>query len=62
MKNELKHDSYPNGGLVYSIDYSDDYKQVYRIGKTDNMKARKSIYDTHTLYKNKLFTHLKQIV
>jgi hypothetical protein len=54
MKNELKHDSYPNGGLVYSIDYSDDYKQVYRIGKTDNMKARKSIYDTHTLYKKQV--------
>jgi prophage antirepressor-like protein len=54
MKNELKHDLFPNGGVVYVIDYSDNGKTIYRIGKTGDMKARKSIYDTHTLYKKKV--------
>jgi prophage antirepressor-like protein len=58
MKNELKSDKFPEGGLVYVIDYSDDDKEVYRIGKTGDMKIRKNVYDTHTLYKKKVIhTH-----
>lgn len=33
MKKELKSDSFPSGGIVYAIDYSEDGKQIYRIGK-----------------------------
>jgi prophage antirepressor-like protein len=51
MKEELKNDNFPNGGLVYAIDYSENGNEIYRVGKSDDMKARKSIYDTHILYK-----------
>jgi hypothetical protein len=54
MKNELKHDLFPNGGIAYVIDYSENGKAIYRVKKTGDMKARKSIYDTHTLYKKKV--------
>ena len=57
MKNDLKKNKFPNGAMVYVIDYSDDDKNVdgiFRLGKTDNLKKRKAIYDTHTLYKRKV--------
>ena len=57
MKYDLKKNKFPNGGLVYIIDYSDDDKNVdgiYRLGKTDNMNKRKQIYDTHVLHKRKV--------
>ena len=38
---------YPDGGIVYVIDYSSTHEQLYRIGMTGNMNARKKIYDTH---------------
>ena len=53
MINDLKKEKYPNGALVYFIDYSDDdkyEKNVYRLGETDNMNKRKKIYDTHMLH------------
>jgi prophage antirepressor-like protein len=51
MKKELKKEKYPDGGLIYAIDYSDGEKEIYRIGMTSNIKTRKKIYDTHSLYK-----------
>ena len=57
MKNDLKKNKFPNGAMVYVIDYSDDDKNVdgiFRLGKTDNLKKRKAIYDTHTLHKRKV--------
>lgn len=33
------------------LDYSEDGTEIYRIGKTDDLKKRKQIYDTHTLHK-----------
>ena len=57
MKYDLKKNKFPNGGLVYIIDYCDDDKNVdgiYRLGKTDNMNKRKQIYDTHVLHKRKV--------
>jgi prophage antirepressor-like protein len=41
---------YPNGGLVYVIDYSSSHEDIYRIGMTGNMASRKKIYNTHTLH------------
>lgn len=55
IKEELKKDTFPNGGLVYVIDYSEYDKSIFRVGKTNDLKARKSIYDTHTLYKKPVF-------
>lgn len=40
--------------MFYIIDYSEKGKEIYRIGKTNNMKNRKSVYDTHTLHKHKV--------
>lgn len=50
FKNDLRKDTYPNGGVVYVIDFSDENKEVYRIGMTGNMNARKKLYDTHNLH------------
>ena len=53
MKNDMKKNKYPDGALVYVIDYSDDNDKVdgiFRIEKTDNLKKRKQIYDTHMLH------------
>ena len=33
------------------MDYSTKYESIYRLGKTDNMKKRKKIYDTHMIHK-----------
>lgn len=51
MKNDLKKDKFPEGGLVYIIDYSEKDKEIYRLGSTGDMNKRKKIYDTHTLHK-----------
>jgi prophage antirepressor-like protein len=54
MINDLKKEKYPNGAVVYIVDYSDDAnygKDVYRLGSTDDINKRKKIYDTHTLHK-----------
>ena len=56
MKNDLKKNKFPNGALVYIIDYSDDdinVDGIFRLGKTDNLTKRKQIYNTHMLHKRK---------
>jgi prophage antirepressor-like protein len=52
IKKDLKKESFPNGGIVYAIDYSINNENIYRIGMTTNMSARKQIYDTHTFHKH----------
>jgi len=54
LKNELKIEKYPNGSLVYIIDYTDELENMYRLGRTHNMKKRKKLYNTHTIYKKKI--------
>ena len=42
----LKKNKFPNGGLVYIIDYCDEDKNVdgiFRLGKTDNGKEESKI-------------------
>lgn len=59
MKNDLKTEKFPEGSLVYVIDYTDEYndisldenEEIYRIGRTENLKTRKTIYNTHLLHK-----------
>jgi hypothetical protein len=51
LKDDIKCDQYPDGGIVYAIDYSDDTVEMYRIGKTGDLNKRKSIYNSHTLHK-----------
>jgi prophage antirepressor-like protein len=57
LKTDMKKTKYPDGALVYIIDYSDeDINQpgIFRLGKTANLKKRKSIYDTHMLHNKKV--------
>lgn len=56
---DLKKEEYPEGALVYVLDYSDEDKEVYRLGKTDDMAKRKKIYDTHMLHKKKVI-HMQE--
>lgn len=54
LQKDLKRNKYPNGALVYIVDYSDEddtLDGIFKLGKTDNMTKRKAIYDTHTLHK-----------
>lgn len=53
LKKELKKEKFPNGGIVYIIDYSTNKESVYRLGKTGDMNTRKKIYDTHSYHKKK---------
>ena len=54
MKAQLKKEKYPEGGLVYVIDYSTKNNEIYRIGMTGDMNKRKQVYDTHTLNSNEV--------
>jgi prophage antirepressor-like protein len=54
LKNELKVEKFPEGLLVYIVDYTDEQENMYRLGKTDDMKKRKKIYNTHTIYKKNI--------
>lgn len=54
LKNELKTEQFPNGALVYIVDYTDEQENMYRLGKSDDMDKRKKIYNTHTIYKKKV--------
>jgi len=57
---DLIKEKFPNGGLVYAIDYTNEIDgENYRIGMTDNMNNRKSIYDTHTLHKRKVIHYIE---
>lgn len=60
LKNELKIEKFPNGSLVYIVDYTDELDNMYRLGKSDDMDNRKKIYDTHTIYKKKIIL-LKEV-
>lgn len=56
FEKDIQHEIYPDGALVYAIDYSSENngKKTYRIGMTGNMKLRKKIYNTHTLHNHKV--------
>jgi prophage antirepressor-like protein len=57
IKNDMTKNKFPNGALVYIIDYSDENEKldgIFRLGKTDNLKKRKQIYDTHMVHKKQV--------
>jgi prophage antirepressor-like protein len=54
LKQDQRKPKFPNGGVVYVIDYSDQRKEIYRIGMTGSMKTRKQLYDTHTLHNHQI--------
>lgn len=50
LKQDLSNEKYPNGGIVYCVNYSDNTHEIYRIGMTHNLTERKKVYNTHTLH------------
>lgn len=58
LQNNLKKECCSEEWLVYAIDYTEDYKDiydnVYRIGKTNDINKRQKIYNTHHLRKRKV--------
>ena len=62
LKGDLRKEEYPDGGMIYAVDFSDDHdgEEVYRIGMTANMKQRERLYKTHMLHKRKVII-LKEI-
>ena len=44
LKNEIKTEKFPNGSLVYIVDYTDEQENTYRLGRSDDMNKRKKIY------------------
>lgn len=53
MHDDMKKEKYPDGAVVYAIDYSDEddtLDGIFRIGKATNMTTRKKIYNTHMLH------------
>ena len=52
--NDLKKEKYPEGSIVYVIDYTDEENNMYRIGISSDMKKRKALYDTHTIHKKNI--------
>ncbi len=53
-RRNLKPEKFPNGGVVYAVDFSENGEEAYKIGKTDDMKKRKALYDTHSYHKRKV--------
>ena len=61
LQNDLKLEKFPEGGIVYVIEYIDtDGEIYYKIGKTDNMNKRIGIYNTHSIH-NKKVVHYVEI-
>lgn len=58
LRQNLKKEKFPKGGLVYAVDYSTDEEEIYRIGMTSNMNKRKEVIDTHTLDKRPVLFYM----
>ena len=55
LQNDLKVEKFPEGGMVYVVEYIDTEGMVYyKIGKTDNMNKRIKIYNTHSIHNKKV--------
>ena len=55
LQNDLKVEKFPEGGMVYVVEYIDTESTVYyKIGKTDNMNKRIKIYNTHSIHNKKV--------
>jgi prophage antirepressor-like protein len=60
MKNDMKKEKFPEGGLIYVIDYTDETKDAYRIGSTDDMNKNfnnLAIKEYDILKNNKYYKH-----
>jgi len=61
LKNDLKLEKFPEGGIVYVVeDYDVNENIIYKIGKTDDMNKRIKIFNTHSIH-NKIVVHYVEI-
>jgi prophage antirepressor-like protein len=54
LLNDMKIDKFPEGGMVYVVEESDNNEIYYKLGKTDDMNKRIKIYNTHSLHNKKV--------
>lgn len=54
FKNDLKKEKFPDGALLYVIEYPTKTKPAYRVGITGSLKTRDRVYRTHLLHKKKV--------
>lgn len=60
LQNDLKLEKFPDGAMVYVIEDLDiDGEIYYKIGKTDNMNKRISIYNTHSIHNKKVVHYVE---
>lgn len=59
LRQNLKKNKFPTGGLFYAIDFSTPTTEIFRIGMTYNMKKRKQVIDTHTLNRHKVAFYIE---
>ena len=60
LQNDLKIDKFPDGAMVYIIeDYDIDGEIFYRLGKTDDINKRISIYNTHSIHNKKVVYYVE---
>lgn len=60
LLNDLKLEKFPDGAMVYVIeDFDTDGVKYYKIGKTDNMNKRISVYNTHSIHNKKVVHYVE---
>jgi prophage antirepressor-like protein len=59
LKRDLKENPYPDGGMVYVIDYSENGTEIYRLGQSDNMNTRKKVHNTHSLHNREVIVYIE---
>ena len=60
LQNDLKIEKFPNGAMVYIVEEYVDNEMYYKLGKTNDMNKRISIYNTHSLH-NKKVAHYVEV-
>lgn len=60
LLNDLKLEKFPDGAMVYVVeDFDMDGTKYYKIGKTDNMNKRISVYNTHSIHNKKVVHYVE---
>lgn len=61
LHNDLKLEKFPDGAMVYIVEEYVDGEMYYKLGETDDMNKRISIYNTHSLH-NKKVAHYVEVL
>lgn len=59
LKQNLKRDLYPKGGIFYVLEYEHNNKKYYRIGITKDVNKRLRSYDTANINRPKVAYHIQ---